>query len=298
MGAGLYRTEPVFRAEIDRCAENLLPFLDGTDLREILYPTEGHEADAAARLGQTRFTQPALFTFGYALARLWMSWGVQPAAMLGHSVGEYVAACLAGVFSLEDALRLVAERARLVQAQPGGVMLAVRLPEKDLLPLTANAGLEIAAINSPGLCVVSGPAEAVAVFEKELETRRVAVRRLKTSHAFHSAMMEPVVEPFAALLREMTLRSARDPVRLERHRTLDHGRAEADRSATTGRAICARRCVLPTARRNCCAPTPVTSCWKRVPDKHSLRWRGRFRRRTAGRFCLPCKRTATIRKPS
>ncbi len=164
------------------------------------------------RLDQTQFTQPALFAFEYALARLWMSWGVQPAAALGHSVGEYVAACLAGVFSLEDALRLVAERARLVQAQPSGAMLAVRLPEGELRGLATRAGLEIAAVNAPGLCVVSGSHEGVAAFEQELATRRVAARRLKTSHAFHSALVAPVIEPFEALVRGVTLHAPTIPV--------------------------------------------------------------------------------------
>ncbi len=204
MGAGLYKNELVFRAEIDRCAEILRPWFD---LRTALYPESGDDG----RLDQTQFTQPVLFAFGYALAQLWMSWGVTPAAMLGHSVGEYVAACLAGVFSLEDALRLVAERARLVQAQPGGTMLAVRLPEAELLPLAAHAGLEIAAVNAPGLGVVSGPYEAVAAFETELETRRVAARRLKTSHAFHSAMVEPVVGPFEALVQGVALHAPAIP---------------------------------------------------------------------------------------
>ena len=198
MGAGLYREEPAFHAEIDRCAEVLRPWFD---LHGVLYPQEGD----GARLDQTEFTQPALFAFGYALARLWTSWGVQPAAMLGHSVGEYVAACLAGVFTLEDALRLVAERARLVQAQPPGAMLAVRLPEAEVLGLLPADGLEIAAVNAPGLCVVSGSDAAVAAFEELLAVRRVAARRLRTSHAFHSAMVAPAVEPFAALVREVPL---------------------------------------------------------------------------------------------
>ena len=212
MGAGLYRAETVFREEIDRCAEGLLPWLDGIDLRTVIYPSVGGEAEAAARLAQTRFTQPALFAFGYALARLWMSWGVRPAAMLGHSVGEYVAACLAGVFSLEDGLRLVAERARVVQEQPGGVMLAVRLPEAELLPLLAHgADLSLAAVNSPALCVVAGPEPAVRAFEAVLETRRVAARRLQTSHAFHSAMLDAVIEPFAALVRTVPLSAPQIP---------------------------------------------------------------------------------------
>ncbi len=205
MGTVLYRTEPVFRREIDRCTDLLRPRLDNADLREVLQNAE--------QLNQTQFTQPALFVFGYALAQLWMSWGVRPTAMLGHSVGEYVAACLSGVFSLEDALALVAERARLVQAQPGGVMLAVRLPEADLAPLLAahGAGLSIAAVNSPTLCVVSGAAEAVAAFEEILAARRAASRRLHTSHAFHSAMMDAVVAPFAALVETIALRPPQIP---------------------------------------------------------------------------------------
>ena len=213
MGAGLYRSEPVFREELDRCADGLLPWLGGIDLRAVLYPPEVAVQGAVDRLAQTRFTQPALFAFGYALARLWMSWGVQPAAMLGHSVGEYVAACLAGVFSLADGLRMVAERARLVQDQPGGVMLAVRLSEEDLLPLLAEhgAGLSLAAVNSPALCVVAGAGAAVETFAAVLETRRVAARRLQTSHAFHSGMLDEVVEPFEALVRTVPLSGPQIP---------------------------------------------------------------------------------------
>ncbi len=211
MGAELYRTEPVFRAEIDRCAELLQARL-GVDLRTVLYPPEGEEAAATARLNQTELTQPALFVFGYALARLWQSWGIQPAAMLGHSVGEYVAACLAGVFSLEDALMLVAERARLVQAQPGGVMLAVRQAEAEVVAaLAAEPALSLAAVNAPNLCVVSGPAEAVARLENVCEANRIATRRLTTSHAFHSAMLDGVVAPFTALLEQVTLHPPRIP---------------------------------------------------------------------------------------
>ena len=199
MGAGLYRSEPVFRAEMDRCAEILQPSLVRPARNRF---TQWVGSNDAARLDQTQFTQPALFAFGYALARLWMSWGVQPAAMLGHSVGEYVAACLAGVFSLEDALRLVAERARLVQAQPGGAMLAVRLPEAELLPALWQTPDSKSRPSTRPVCAwFPARKKRLSAFEKELETRRVAARRLKTSHAFHSAMVEPVVEPFAALVR-------------------------------------------------------------------------------------------------
>ena len=203
MGAELYRTEPLFRAEIDRCTELLQPIL-GTDLRQIMFPAAGAEKESDALLVQTRFTQPALFVIEYALAKLWMSWGIKPSAMIGHSVGEYVAGCLAGVFSLEDALTLVARRGALVQAQPGGAMLAIRLPETEVLPLL-GADVAIAAINSPNLCVASGPYEAIAALEKHLESKGVKVRHLHTSHAFHSPMMDPVLEPFTELLRQVKL---------------------------------------------------------------------------------------------
>ena len=122
--------------------------------------------------------------------------------MIGHSVGEYVAGCLAGVFTLEEALTLIARRAELVQAQPGGTMLAIRLPEQEVLPLL-NPQLAIAAINSPNLCVVSGPYDAIASLEKQLASQKIAARRLQTSHAFHSPMMEPVLAPFSDLLRRV-----------------------------------------------------------------------------------------------
>src|ERR1700730_3500166 len=200
MGAGLYRTESTFRAEVDRCAELLKPELK-TDIREVMFPAGGPDKKSEELLVQTQFTQPALFVIEYALAKLWMSWGIKPAAMIGHSVGEYVAGCLAGVFTLEDALTLIARRAALVQAQPGGAMLAIRLPEKDVLTLL-NPQLAIAAINSPNLCVVSGSNEAIGKLEEELAAKKIAARRLQTSHAFHSPMMEPVLAPFTKLLRK------------------------------------------------------------------------------------------------
>jgi amino acid adenylation domain-containing protein len=209
MGAGLYHTEPVFRHEVNRCAELLRSELE-MDLRDVLFPTSDKAQSAGDRLLQTRITQPALFTVEYALATLWMSWGIQPAAMIGHSVGEYVAGCLAGVFTLESALKLVAARARLVQSQPAGVMVAVRLSEKDLQPLL-RPDLSIAAINSPNLCVVAGSFEAIEAFEKQLEKKGVAGRRLKTSHAFHSSMMDPVIAPFTELLKRIDLKPPQVP---------------------------------------------------------------------------------------
>ncbi len=209
MGAELYCSQPVFRAEMDRCAEILQPHL-GFDLRTAIYaPPENTEA-AAAQLTQTRITQPALFATEYALARLWMSLGIQPTAMIGHSVGEYVAGCLAGVFALEDALALVAARAKLVQEMPPGGMLAVRLPEADVLPLLDSA-LSLAAVNSPNLCVVAGPFPQIEALEAKLAAQNIAARRLHTSHGFHSAMMDPVVAPFAEILRGVKLHAPTIP---------------------------------------------------------------------------------------
>ena len=192
MGRELYQAEPVFREALDDCARRLTAF----DLHAALASAE--------HLRQSRFSQPALFAIEYALARLWLSFGVRPAAMIGHSVGEYVAGCLAGVFTLEDALRVVAERARLVQEQPPGAMLAVRLPEDEVGALLGDA-LSIAAINAPGLCIVSGPLDAVAALERRLKDNSQASIRLNASHAFHSAMMEPVIAPLTALLRQVRL---------------------------------------------------------------------------------------------
>ena len=209
MGLDLYQSEPTFKEEIDRCAEILLPHLH-VDLRAFLYPAAERAKAAEDQLLQTKYTQPALFIVEYALARLWMEWGVRPQSMIGHSIGEYVAACIAGVFSLEDALELVAERARLVQEQPGGAMLAVKLAEKEVLPLLDHQ-LSIAAINSPTLCVVSGPEPNVKALERGLESRGVTSRRLQTSHAFHSPMMDPVIPPFTDVVRKKNLQLPKLP---------------------------------------------------------------------------------------
>jgi non-ribosomal peptide synthase protein (TIGR01720 family) len=204
MGAQLYRDEPVFRAQLDKCAELLLTEL-GFDLRTVLYPqSEQASAEAADRLRQTSTTQPAIFAFEYALAQLWLDWGVRPQAMLGHSIGEYVAACLAGVFSLEEGLRLVAARGRLMQRQPGGAMLAVALAEAELRPLL-DERLALAAVNGPSQCVVAGTAEAVGEMERRLSTKNVICHRLETSHAFHSHMMDSMLDPFARHVETVNL---------------------------------------------------------------------------------------------
>ncbi|EEF60005.1 hybrid non-ribosomal peptide synthetase/type I polyketide synthase [Pedosphaera parvula] len=209
MGSELYRTEPVFRDEVDACSKVLQPLI-GLDLRQVLFPQPEQVQSAEELLIQTRITQPALFVIEYALAKLWMSWGIKPQAMIGHSVGEYVAGCIAGVFTLQEALVLVASRAHLVQAQPGGSMLAVRLPEKDVLPMLGSE-LSIAAINSPSLCVVSGPYSAIEQFEAALKEKGIAGKRLNTSHAFHSSMMDPVIGPFTELLKKVLLKEPAIP---------------------------------------------------------------------------------------
>ncbi|HEX3526199.1 MAG TPA: amino acid adenylation domain-containing protein [Thermoanaerobaculia bacterium] len=199
MARDLYLREAVFRAEIDRAAGLLHPLL-GVDLRELLAPPAGGEAAAGHLLERTELTQPALFAMEHALARLWMAWGVRPAAMLGHSVGEYVAACLAGVFSVEDALRLVAERGRLIGELPPGAMLAVPLSAAGVGARLSSGVFPaaVAAVNSAASCVVSGETAAVEAFHGSLLAEGIEGKRLRVSHAFHSAMMDPVLDRFTA----------------------------------------------------------------------------------------------------
>jgi amino acid adenylation domain-containing protein len=209
MACEIYQAEPVFRAEVDKCAEILRPYLDA-DLRELIYPIDPESAQAKQRLTDTAIAQPAIFVVEFALAKLLMEWGIHPQAMLGHSVGEFVAACLAGVFSLEDALGLVATRGKLVQEIPKGGMLSVRLAESDLRRRLSN-DLAIAAVNSPSLCVVAGQFGALEKLEKDLAGEGIVCRRLITSHAFHSAMMDPAIEPFIAAVAKIKLSAPKIP---------------------------------------------------------------------------------------
>ncbi|MEU9504685.1 beta-ketoacyl synthase N-terminal-like domain-containing protein [Micromonospora sp. NPDC048170] len=196
-GRGLYAAEPAYREAVDACSDLLVPLL-GLDLRTLLHadPTDD---TAQAALARTAVTQPAIFTLEWALAALWKARGVVPAALIGHSVGELAAATIAGVFSLEDALRVVAARGRLMQSVAPGAMLALPVGVEaaaDLLP----PDLEIAADNSPSACVVSGTEDAVARFAAELEDIGITGTPLRTSHAFHSRMMESILDEFATVL--------------------------------------------------------------------------------------------------
>jgi phthiocerol/phenolphthiocerol synthesis type-I polyketide synthase E len=230
MARGLYDSEPAFRAEVDRCAEILRGTI-GIDIREVIFPGDapaetpagagidlkamlrgGDAADPhAERLNRTELAQPAVFVVEYALAKLWMSWGIVPQAVMGHSLGEYAAACIAGIFPLEDALALVAERARMIGALPGGAMLAVPLAAEKAAEFLVD-GTAIAAVNAPELCVVAGPAEAVDAVRRRLADAGHVARPLAATHAFHSPMMEPVLGDLEALVGRMRLRAPEIPM--------------------------------------------------------------------------------------
>ena len=225
MGRDLYRDFPVFQGHVDRCAEILRDEL-GFDLREVIFTAEesaaaqenrprmdlrglvGRQERARSpqeeRLDRTSVAQPALFVIEYALAKLWQTWGAQPEVMIGYSLGEYVAACLAGVLSLEDSLRLVARRARLIESLPEGAMLAVMLPESEVLGLLGEQ-LSLSAVNGPEFCVVAGPVAAIDELAAQLSAREVVTRRVRSSHAFHSAMMAPIADEVTRLVATFQL---------------------------------------------------------------------------------------------
>lgn len=203
MAKELYDHEPRFQQQVDLCAKILQPLI-GIDLRLILYPLPEQADQAKQQLEQTQIAQPALFVIEYALAQLWKSWGVHPQAMIGHSIGEYVCGCLSGVLSLTDALSILALRGQLMQQLPKGSMLMIPLHQNDVLPLLNNE-LSLAAVNSPLQCVVSGSTPAIDSLEQQLASQNVKCRRLHTSHAFHSQMMEPILQPFAEGVKKLSL---------------------------------------------------------------------------------------------
>ncbi|WP_313249326.1 non-ribosomal peptide synthetase/type I polyketide synthase [Stenotrophomonas indicatrix] len=200
MGRGLYENEAVFREQADACFA-VAQRISGLDLRAALY----EETDA---LVSTALVQPLLFVLEYALARMLLDWGLRPQAYLGHSLGEYVAACLAGVFTLEDAIDVVVARGRLVEALPAGAMLALPVSEARARELLGDA-LDLAAVNAPERVTVSGDIEAINRLQQQLADEGVHGVRLATSHAFHSRHLDPILEPFAQVLRRVTLSSPR-----------------------------------------------------------------------------------------
>ncbi|MBA2679179.1 MAG: SDR family oxidoreductase, partial [Ktedonobacteraceae bacterium] len=236
----LYDDEPVFRAMVDHCFAQLKTHL-GRDLWEVLYEDDpqlstkqssqgNHTRNAQSglnlkailkrngatpktpleRLKQTALSQPAVFVIEYALAHLFMQWGMRPQAMLGYSLGEYVAACLSGVFSLEDALKLVAGRAKLIQEMEEGAMIAVALSERSIQSYL-DEQVSLAAVNGSSTCVLAGPTDAIEYLEGHLGELGIITQRVETTHAFHSTMLEPVIEPLTELMQEITFHAPTIP---------------------------------------------------------------------------------------
>ncbi|MEG4342101.1 SDR family NAD(P)-dependent oxidoreductase [Microcoleus sp. A003_D6] len=226
----LYQVEPTFQETVDRCCQFLKPLL-GLDLRDVMYrdrndpqtasPSgfdlrkmlgrgEQQADETTQKLNQTCLTQPAIFVIEYALAQLWISWGIHPVATIGYSIGEYVAATLAEVLSLEDALTLVAKRAQMIQELPNGAMLAVPLGEEKVRPLL-NKNLSLSAINGSAFCVVAGTTNAIDELAAQLTEKGLACRRLQSSHAFHSQMMEAIAESFTELVKTVNLQAPKIP---------------------------------------------------------------------------------------
>ncbi len=206
MGRELYETQPTFRKTIDQCNEILEKYLE-VSLLDVLYPSIAPKGEVSSLIDQTAYTQPAIFTIEYALAKLWESWGIKPDVVMGHSVGEYVAATVAGIFSLEDGLKLISARGRLMQQLPaGGEMVAVMASESKVEPIISPYAdkVAIAAINGPKSIVISGVAEAVREIVRSLESSGIKTKQLQVSHAFHSPLMEPMLAEWEAVAKELT----------------------------------------------------------------------------------------------
>jgi myxalamid-type polyketide synthase MxaB len=211
MGRQLYETVPSFRQALDRCNQILQAYLE-IPLLEVLYPKDAQKSSV---LDQTAYTQPALFSLEYALAQLWESWGIKPNEVMGHSVGEYVAATVAGVFSLEDGLKLIAMRGRLMQQlPPGGAMVSLLTSESQVREAIGEHGSQvtIAAINGPESIVISGESGAIATICNKLEAMGVKTKHLQVSHAFHSPLMEPMLAEFQAVAQQVIYSQPRIPI--------------------------------------------------------------------------------------
>ena len=205
MGRQLYETQPIFRSVLDQCNEILRPHLS-KPLLEVIY---GEDADVSL-INQTAYTQPALFAIEYALFKLWQSWGINPDVVMGHSIGEYTAACVAGVFSLEDGLKLIAHRGRLMQQMPsGGKMVALMASAEQIREIIKpyDSKVSLAAINGPQSVVISGEGEAITEICQQLESKGIKTKQLQVSHAFHSPLMEPMLAEFAQVAQEITYNS-------------------------------------------------------------------------------------------
>jgi amino acid adenylation domain-containing protein len=209
MGRELYEQEPVFKQAFDECATLLFPLMN-EDIRDIIFPLQIN-TESEEKIQNTYYTQPALFTIEYAVAKLWMSWGIRPDAFIGHSIGEFVAAHLAGVFSLADGLNLIFTRGRMMSALPAGSMLSVRCDQEKIRSLLP-AELSLAAINSPNLSVISGPANVILEFSGAITKQGIANKLLQTSHAFHSAMMDPMIVDFEKHAASITMQQPRIPI--------------------------------------------------------------------------------------
>ncbi|NEQ09559.1 MAG: SDR family NAD(P)-dependent oxidoreductase [Moorea sp. SIO4E2] len=213
MGRQLYEQAPTFRKALDECEQILQQYLE-YPLNQVLYPQDPQHSSSSL-LDQTAYTQPALFAIEYALFKLWQSWGINPDAVMGHSVGEYVAATVAGIFSLEDGLKLIATRARLMQQLPcGGQMVSVMANESKVRELITpyTEKVAIAAINGPLSVVISGEAEAIAAMVSSLNSEGIKTKRLQVSHAFHSPLMEPMLAEFEAVANQITYHQPKIPL--------------------------------------------------------------------------------------
>jgi acyl transferase domain-containing protein len=214
MGRQMYETQPTFRRMLEQCDRILEPYLD-KPLLAVLYPQLAAGEENGHLLDETVYSQSALFTLEYALAQLWQSWGIKPDVVMGHSVGEYVAACVAGVFSLEDGLKLIAMRGRLMQQLPlGGAMVSVLASESQVREAIASYTdkVAIAAINGPDSIVISGVGEAIQAICSSLEKIGIKTKHLQVSHAFHSQLMEPMLAEFEAVATEVIYKQPRIPL--------------------------------------------------------------------------------------
>ncbi len=217
MGYQLYKTQPTFRQTLDHCDEILRPYLK-KPLIEVLYPHSGQnfqESTGDELIHETAYTQPALFALEYALFELWKSWGIEPDFVIGHSVGEYVAACVAGVFSLEDGLKLIAERGRLMQTLPqDGKMVALLAAEEEIRPIVApySESVSLAAINTSESVVISGKSEIIKLICNDLEEKGIKIKPLTVSHAFHSPLMKPILADFKRIAQEISFSVPKIPL--------------------------------------------------------------------------------------